>query len=153
MGTSRRSHSLRLTFHKSAIAPSASSANYSLCVQMLPKMLLPANRWRAPVQFIPLRYLFIAPVLFAISTALCLFVNSDANAAILWSQCKSRDIIPRLSSISIIGPPQCYLISSFHAALDSVRTKATISVILAFVGALLSVCTVESARRPTEGTG
>ena len=43
------------------------------------------------------------------------------------------------------------MISFFQTALDSLRTKAVMTVILAFVGGLLSVCMVEAARKGNRG--
>ncbi|KAK7420194.1 hypothetical protein QQX98_002847 [Neonectria punicea] len=94
----------------------------------------------------PMRYLLVVPVLLAIATVVTLFVHSDVNAALLWSQCHSRARLPGLSRIPAFGTPLCYLVSFFHAALDSLRSVAIMGVVLAFVGGLLTVSIVEAAR-------
>ncbi|OAA74740.1 hypothetical protein LEL_08321 [Akanthomyces lecanii RCEF 1005] len=93
-----------------------------------------------------MRTLMVAPILLAIATGIALFAHSDVNTPMLWSQCHAHARIPALSRIPVLGTPSCYLVSFFQAALDSVRTRAVLAVILAFVGGLLTVCTVESAR-------
>ncbi|KID82730.1 hypothetical protein MGU_09962 [Metarhizium guizhouense ARSEF 977] len=109
------------------------------------------SRWRRPAQHFPLfPHLAIVPALLAIATAVALFLHSDVNAALLWSQCHSHALLPALSRVPILGTPACYLVSFFYAALDSFRSKAVMSVILSYVGALLTVSTVESARKVNE---
>lgn len=93
-----------------------------------------------------LRTLMIVPVLLAVATAIALFAHSDVNTPMLWSQCHAHARIPALSRIPVLGTPLCYIVSFFQAALDSARTRAVMSVILSFVGALLTVITTESAR-------
>ncbi|KAH7318140.1 hypothetical protein B0I35DRAFT_409076 [Stachybotrys elegans] len=105
-----------------------------------------ARRWRAPVHAVTLPYLMVLPVVLALVTIVALFFHSDVNVAMMWSQCHSHARIPQLSRIPIIGTPLCGLTSFFHAALDSHRTTALMAVILAYVGALSTVCTLESAR-------
>ncbi|KAF7559479.1 hypothetical protein G7046_g4677 [Stylonectria norvegica] len=105
-----------------------------------------SNRWRAPIHHFAFPYLIVVPVLLAIATITTLFIHSDVNAALLWSQCHSHARIPGLSRIPGIGTPLCYLVSFFHAALDSVRSLAVMAGVLAFVGGLLTVSTVEAAR-------
>ncbi|KAK2616938.1 hypothetical protein QQS21_000027 [Conoideocrella luteorostrata] len=107
-----------------------------------------SSPWRRPAQHFPLfPHLAIVPALLAIATAIALFVHSDVNAALLWSQCHSHSLLPALSRVPILGTPACFLVSFFSAALDSFRSKAVMSVILGFVGSLLTVSTVESARK------
>jgi hypothetical protein len=109
------------------------------------------SRWRRPAQHFPLfPHLAVVPALLAIATAIALFVHSDVNAALLWSQCHAHALLPALSRVPILGTPACFLVSFFYAALDSFRSKAVMSVILSFVGALLTVSTVESARKVNE---
>ncbi|EFY92435.1 hypothetical protein J3458_019643 [Metarhizium acridum] len=109
------------------------------------------SRWRRPAQHFPLfPHLAVVPALLAVATAVALFVHSDVNAALLWSQCHSHALLPALSRVPILGTPTCYLVSFFYAALDSFRSKAVMSVILSYVGALLTVSTVESARKVNE---
>lgn len=106
------------------------------------------SRWHRPAQSFPLfPHLAIVPALLAIATVIALFVHSDVNAALLWSQCHSHSILPGISRMPVLGTPACFLISFFYAALDSLRSKAVMSVILAYVGSLLTVSTVESARK------
>ncbi|KAG5979470.1 hypothetical protein E4U55_005143 [Claviceps digitariae] len=103
--------------------------------------------WRRPAHRFPLvPHLLLVPVLLAIATSVSLFVHSDVNAALLWSQCHARSVLPTISRVPVLGTPACFLVSFFHAALDSLRSKAVLSVVLAFVGSLLTVSTVESAR-------
>ncbi|OAA74221.1 hypothetical protein ISF_01122 [Cordyceps fumosorosea ARSEF 2679] len=92
------------------------------------------------------RTLMVVPILLAVLTGIALFVHSDVNTPLLWSQCHARARLPGLSRLPLLGTPLCYLVSFFQAALDSSRTRAVMGVILAFVGALLTVCTAESAR-------
>ncbi|KAH6988029.1 hypothetical protein BKA56DRAFT_669611 [Ilyonectria sp. MPI-CAGE-AT-0026] len=100
----------------------------------------------APIHQFSLRVLLIVPVLLAIATIVALFVHSDVNAALLWSQCHSHAALPLLSRIPLLGTPLCYLVSFFHVALDSLRSVAIMAAVLAFVGGLLTVSTVEAAR-------
>ncbi|KAF4635482.1 hypothetical protein G7Y89_g2623 [Cudoniella acicularis] len=91
---------------------------------------------------LPLLILFIA-------TAFLLFLSSSDNVAAIWPKCSlnaSLSLIPSLSTMPFIGHPTCYMVSFFSYALDSSRAFAVMSVILSFVCALLTVCTVESAR-------
>ncbi|KEY66254.1 hypothetical protein S7711_09182 [Stachybotrys chartarum IBT 7711] len=104
------------------------------------------RRWRAPIHVIPLNYLLIPPFLLAVATIIALFAHSDVNVAMLWSQCHAHARVPALSRIPVVGTPLCGLASFFHAALDSLRTTALMAVVLAYVGALCTVCTLESAR-------
>ncbi|OAA41789.1 hypothetical protein NOR_05297 [Metarhizium rileyi] len=110
-----------------------------------------SSRWRRPVQHFPLfPHLAIVPALLAIATIIALFVHSDVNAALLWSQCHSHALLPTLSRVPVLGTPACYLVSFLYEALDSFRSKAVMSVVLSFVGALLTVSTLESARKVNE---
>ncbi|KAH7145887.1 hypothetical protein B0J13DRAFT_554407 [Dactylonectria estremocensis] len=101
---------------------------------------------QAPIHRFSLRVLLIVPVLLAIATIVALFVHSDVNAAMLWSQCHSHAALPSLSRLPVLGTPLCYLVSFFHVALDALRSKAVMAVVLAFIGGLLTVSTVEAAR-------
>ncbi|GAO19722.1 uncharacterized protein UV8b_06758 [Ustilaginoidea virens] len=104
--------------------------------------------WRRPAQRFPLfPHLAVVPALLAIATAVSLFAHSDVNAALLWSQCHARALLPALSRVPVLGTPSCFLVGFLYAALDSLRSRAVMGVILAFVGALLTVSTVESARK------
>lgn len=113
---------------------------------------MPASRWnfnqiRQPLIYsVPFPFLVIVPVILAILTIITLFIRSDVNAALLWSQCHSRSILPGLSVIPGFGTPLCYLVSFFQVAVDSLRGAATLAAILAFIGGLLTVSTVEAAR-------
>ncbi|KAF5013445.1 hypothetical protein FDECE_557 [Fusarium decemcellulare] len=108
--------------------------------------MAPSTRWKAPIHHFSYRYLIIVPILLAIATIVALFIHSDVNAALLWSQCHSRSRLPGVSRIPGLGTPLCYLISFFRAALHSVRSSAVMAVVLAFLGGLLTVSTVEAAR-------
>ncbi|KAL7922544.1 hypothetical protein ACQKWADRAFT_292748 [Trichoderma austrokoningii] len=108
-----------------------------------------STRWllAPPIQTAPLKYLLVIPILLSIATFAALFASSDVDIALLWSQCHAHARIPGLSRIPLLGTPACFLVSFFQAALDSLRSRAVMGVILAYVGALMTVCTVESARR------
>ncbi|RSL64743.1 hypothetical protein CEP54_004542 [Fusarium duplospermum] len=102
--------------------------------------------WKAPIHHFSYRYLIIPPILLALATIIALFIHSDVNAALLWSQCHSRARLPGLSRIPGIGTLLCYVVSFFRAAMHSVRSSAVMAVVLAFVGGLLTVSSVEAAR-------
>ncbi|KAL1902404.1 hypothetical protein Sste5346_001384 [Sporothrix stenoceras] len=106
------------------------------------------NRRDHLVHHVGLGYLLAVPVLLAIATALVLFVHSDVNVAMIFSQCHARARLPILSRIPVLGTPSCFLVSFFQEALarTSNRAFATMSVVLSFIGSLLTVSTVEAAR-------
>ena len=99
-----------------------------------------------PVRAWSLRLLLVIPVLLALATGLLLFVHSDVNVAMLYSQCHARSRLQWLSRIPVLGAPSCFLVSFFQFALASARSFAVMSVVLSFVAGLLTVTTVESAR-------
>ncbi|CAK7246000.1 MAG: hypothetical protein STHCBS139747_007621 [Sporothrix thermara] len=108
-----------------------------------------ADRRRHLIHRIGLRYLLVVPVVLAFLTAGVLFVHSDVNVAMLFSQCHARARLPVLSKIPVLGAPSCFLVSFFQEALaplGSTRAFATMSVVLSFVASLLTVSTVEAAR-------
>ncbi|KAL7945362.1 hypothetical protein V8C42DRAFT_322915 [Trichoderma barbatum] len=114
----------------------------------MPSRSFSSSRWLAPpIQTVSFKWLLVVPIILSVATFAALFVHSDVDIALLWSQCHSRARIPGLSHIPLIGTPSCFLVSFFQCALDSLRSKAVMGVILAYVGALATVCTVESARR------
>ncbi|KAH8880541.1 hypothetical protein GQ53DRAFT_533609 [Thozetella sp. PMI_491] len=98
------------------------------------------------IQVLPLRYLLIVPMLLAIGTIVTLFVHSDTNVVMLYSQCHARSRIPWLSHVPVVGAPSCFLVSFFQEALAPVRGAASLGAVLAFVGGLLTVSLVEAAR-------
>ena len=104
---------------------------------------------RPPVQNLPLfPHLALVPALLAVATVIALFVHSDVNAALLWSQCHAHARMPMVGrELFVLGTPLCFIISFFAEALDAVRSRAVVAVALAYVGALLTVCTLEAARR------
>ncbi|KAF4998254.1 hypothetical protein FGRMN_3303 [Fusarium graminum] len=104
------------------------------------------SRWKAPIHRFSYRSLIIPPILLAAATIVALFLHSDVNAALLWSQCHSHSRIPGISRVPVLGTPLCYIISFFRAALHSLRSSAVMAVVLAFLGSLLTVSTVEAAR-------
>ncbi|PON26787.1 hypothetical protein TGAM01_v204288 [Trichoderma gamsii] len=108
-----------------------------------------SSRWllTPPIQTAPFKYLLVIPIVLSVATFAALFASSDVDIALLWSQCNAHARIPGLSRIPLLGTPACFLVSFFQAALDSLRSRAVMGVILAYVGALATVCTVESARR------
>jgi hypothetical protein len=114
----------------------------------MPSRRFTSSRWLAPpIQTAPFKALLVVPILLSIATFAALFAHSDVDIALLWSQCHARARIPGLSRIPLLGTPSCFLVSFFQCALDSLRSRAVMGVILAYVGALATVCTVESARR------
>jgi hypothetical protein len=104
------------------------------------------SRWKAPIHHFSYRSLIIPPILLAAATIVALFLHSDVNAALLWSQCHSHSRLPDISRIPGLGTPLCYIISFFQAALHSLRSSAVMAVVIAFLGGLLTVSTVEAAR-------
>lgn len=90
--------------------------------------------------------LLIVPVLLSAAAVVLLGFHGDLNVPLLASQCHSHARLPGLSRIPVIGVPACSLISLFQAANDAVRSVARMGIILAFIGALLTVSLVESAR-------
>lgn len=104
------------------------------------------RRRPSPVQTFSYRFLLIVPVLLAIATALLLFVHSDVNVAMLYSQCHARSRLHWLSRVPVLGGPSCFLVSFFQEAAASVRSAAALGVVLSFVAGLLTVSTVEAAR-------
>lgn len=108
-----------------------------------------SSRWllAPPIQTAPFKALVAIPIVLSIATFASLFATSDVDIALLWSQCNAHARIPGLSRVPVLGTPACFLVSFFHSALDSLRSRAVMAVILAYVGALATVCTVESARR------
>jgi hypothetical protein len=109
------------------------------------------SRWRRPpIQTFPLPYLIFPAILLAIATFITLFIHSDINTALLWSQCHSHARLPGLTQHahlpSFISTPLCFLASFFELALDARSAAAAFTVVLAFVGGLLTVHTVEAAR-------
>ncbi|CAK7274655.1 hypothetical protein SEPCBS119000_006283 [Sporothrix epigloea] len=107
------------------------------------------ERRRHLIHLIGLRYLLVVPVALAILTSGVLFVHSDVNVAMLYSQCHARARLPFLSRIPVIGGPSCFLVSFFQEALaplGSTRAFTTMSVVLSFVASLLTVSLVEAAR-------
>lgn len=95
-----------------------------------------------------LRYLIIPPIILAILTGFALFVHSDTDIAMLYSQCHARARLPFISkTIPVLGTPICFLVSFFQEALASAhKTVPLMSGILSFIGGLLTVSMVESSR-------
>ncbi|KAF4442592.1 hypothetical protein FACUT_1904 [Fusarium acutatum] len=101
-------------------------------------------------------------VLLGLGTAWILFLNSDPSVSAVFTKCFPLDegdgvgdgsdgsdgetTTPFLATIPIVGPPVCCLVSFFRAALDSHRSAIIMGEILSYVGALLTVTTLESAR-------
>lgn len=109
---------------------------------------MPATRPKRgpPATALPFRYLVIPPILLAISTAVLLFIHSDYNLVALYSQCHAHARLPGLSRAPLLGPPACYIVSFFEAAVASARAAAIMAASLSFVAALLTVYIVEGAR-------
>ncbi|KXJ93445.1 hypothetical protein Micbo1qcDRAFT_161452 [Microdochium bolleyi] len=98
------------------------------------------------VHRLQLPVLLVVPVLFSIAAVILLGFHGDLNVPLLASQCHSHARLPGLSRIPVIGVPICSYISLYQAANDAVRSVARMGIILAFIGALLTVSLVESAR-------
>ncbi|KAK4120961.1 hypothetical protein N657DRAFT_648318 [Parathielavia appendiculata] len=114
-------------------------------------MDLPPRRARPAVHRFSLRYLLVAPVLLATLTGYVLFLHSDVNMYMLYSQCHARSRLPWLSHIPVLGSPACFLVSFFQEAVSSsshasIRASSTMAAILSFIAGLLTVSTVEAAR-------
>ncbi|TFB03857.1 hypothetical protein CCMA1212_004117 [Trichoderma ghanense] len=114
---------------------------------------MPSFTLSPPILHLPLRTLLLPPLLLAMATTAALFLHSDVDIALLWSRCHARAQIPALSRVPLLGTPSCFLVSFFHAALDSLRSRAVMAAVLAYVGALATVCTVEAARRCNRSSG
>ncbi|KAI1354886.1 hypothetical protein F5Y01DRAFT_271577 [Xylaria sp. FL0043] len=95
---------------------------------------------------VPIYVVLIVPVLLAISAVVTLTIHGDVNTPLLYSQCHARSRLPAISHIPVLGAPACFLVSLFMLATASMRGVAQLSVFLAFLGALLTVCRVEAAR-------
>jgi hypothetical protein len=95
---------------------------------------------------LPMRYLLIVPVLFSVAAVLIFALHGDVNWPLLYSQCHARSRLPALSHIPVLGAPACFLVSFFMYASASMRAVAQFGAILAFLGAVLTVCRVEAAR-------
>ncbi|KOS17216.1 hypothetical protein ESCO_005936 [Escovopsis weberi] len=106
----------------------------------LPHLLTP------PVRLLPLRWLLAPLAVLVVINCATLFAHSDVDIPLLWSQCHSRERLPALSYVPALGTPACFLLSFYEAALDSSRSRAGICVLLAFLGALATVCWLESTR-------
>ncbi|KAK3309208.1 uncharacterized protein B0T15DRAFT_133737 [Chaetomium strumarium] len=109
-------------------------------------MDLPARRPRPAVHAFSFRYLLVVPVLLSILTGYVLFIHSDTNIYMLYSQCHARSRIPWLSDIPLLGSPACFLVSFFQEAIASARAFGLMAVILSFFASLLTVSTIEAAR-------
>lgn len=98
------------------------------------------------VRHLRIQYLLIIPVLLALGAALTLTFHGDVNAPLLYSQCHARSRLPAISRVPVLGSPICFLVSFFMFARASTRGVVQLSVLLAFLGALLTVSRVEAAR-------
>ncbi|KAJ0299558.1 hypothetical protein COL516b_009062 [Colletotrichum fioriniae] len=105
-----------------------------------------SKRWPAPIHVFSYRALLVVPIILAIATFASLFIHSDVNVALLYSQCDARARLPAVSKVPVLGPPVCFAISFFQSALDSMRTFASMSAILSFIAGLMTVTTIEAAR-------
>ncbi|KAM0328851.1 hypothetical protein ACHAQA_005267 [Verticillium albo-atrum] len=109
-------------------------------------MELPRYLRRPPIRTFALRPLLIPLPLLAVLTLAVIAVHADVNTALIFSQCHSRSRLPSVSWIPGLGATLCFALSFFQLALSSVRSWAAMAVSLAFLAALLTVTTVESAR-------
>jgi hypothetical protein len=112
-----------------------------------------SKKFQPLVYRLSLPWLLIIPALLAIAGVVIAVVHSDLNLAALWSQChaRQREPLPFLSRVPVLGTPSCYMVSFFQFATASVVAVARMSIILAFVGALLTVSLVESVREANRG--
>ena len=78
----------------------------------------------------------IPPIIFAILTGFILFVHSDTNIAMLYSQCHARARLPFISkTIPLLGTPICFLVSFFQEAVASAhKTMPLMAGVLSFIG-------------------
>lgn len=95
---------------------------------------------------LPYGILLVVPVLLAVATGVALFLRTDVNVALLYSQCSSHARLPGLTRVPFVGTPLCYLVSFFEYAIAPWRALISMAAILAFVTGLLTVSTVEAAR-------
>lgn len=89
-------------------------------------------------------------VLLAIVSAYALFMTANPVVQEVFVPClddPARVGAPFTTRLPLLGRPLCCLASFFEAVLDSSRSKAIMAEILTFIGALLSISTLESARR------
>ncbi|KAL5594744.1 hypothetical protein BROUX41_001658 [Berkeleyomyces rouxiae] len=101
---------------------------------------------KPPITVFPFHALVVVPALLAILTAVELFIHSDLDLAMLFSQCHSHALLPGLSRIPVLGPMLCYLVRFFQLAATSTRGFAVFAAVLAYISGLLTVYTVEGAR-------
>ncbi|KAL2882110.1 hypothetical protein SGCOL_002372 [Colletotrichum sp. CLE4] len=118
----------------------------NLAVVSLVITMTSSKRWPAPIHVFSYRALLVVPIILAIATFASLFIHSDVNVALLYSQCDARARLPAVSKVPVFGPPVCFAISFFQSALDSMRTFASMSAILSFIAGLMTVTTIEAAR-------
>ncbi|KAJ0159401.1 hypothetical protein CTA2_9741, partial [Colletotrichum tanaceti] len=104
------------------------------------------KRWPAPIHVFSYRALLVVPVVLAVATFASLFVHSDVNVALLYSQCDARARLPAVSRVPVLGPPACFAVSFFQNALGSARSLASMAAVLSFTAGLMTVTTVEAAR-------
>jgi len=121
-------------------------------------MAKPRNTQRHPhaVHRLSFTSLLIPLLLLAAITTYALFVSSDDNVNAQFAQCfpaePNSPSAPALTRVPVVGGPTCCLVKVFQAALASRRSTAIMAEILSFVGALLTVTTLESARRGSTAT-
>ncbi|TKW48591.1 hypothetical protein CTA1_8316 [Colletotrichum tanaceti] len=108
--------------------------------------MAPPKRWPAPIHVFSYRALLVVPVVLAVATFASLFVHSDVNVALLYSQCDARARLPAVSRVPVLGPPACFAVSFFQNALGSARSLASMAAVLSFTAGLMTVTTVEAAR-------
>ncbi|TQN74603.1 hypothetical protein CSHISOI_00858 [Colletotrichum shisoi] len=108
--------------------------------------MAPPKRWPAPIHVFSYRALLVVPVILAVATFASLFVHSDVNVALLYSQCDARARLPAISKVPVLGPPACFAASFFQNALGSARSSASMAAVLSFIAGLMTVTTVEAAR-------
>ncbi len=107
----------------------------------------PIEQFSTPILVVPL-------VLLAGITGYGLFLASDPRVNELFPPCLDPDAAARgpFSSIPVIGPPACCLVSFFNAAMDSRRSALIMGQIFSYIGAALTALTVESARESNQAS-
>ncbi|KAK4230292.1 hypothetical protein QBC38DRAFT_469947 [Podospora fimiseda] len=95
---------------------------------------------------LPLSLLLIPPIILALLTAYTLFLHSDTNLYLLYSQCHAHSRLPSISHFPLLGPPICFLVSFFQHSASSLRSTSLLSTIFSFLSGLLTISTIESSR-------
>ncbi|KAK2070430.1 hypothetical protein P8C59_004920 [Phyllachora maydis] len=113
---------------------------------------------RPPIAFVSLPLLLLPLLLLSVATVVALFLHTDTNIAMLYSQCHARARLPALTHSALpsaLATPLCFILSLFAEATgagagtdgpSSLRAAALLAAQLAFLAALVTTSLVESAR-------